>query len=184
MPGSNHWPRDSFTRRAEAQADATTTTSAADGTAVLEAATQICMPRGSVVIFTGSTLHGGGANRDGGWRRSALIGYQLGWLRQEHKFFASREVYNRVHELSPRMQKLLGFDGVADQGHDELRCEPGSYAYLSRTPGQVAEQRDSARHSGADTDEPFYHGPLLVPNEPDDKKHGLWLQKLRTQGRL
>jgi hypothetical protein len=39
-----------------------------------------------------------------------LVGYQLGWLRQEHKFWADRRLYESVHELSPKVQKLLGFD--------------------------------------------------------------------------
>ena len=43
------------------------------------------MPKGSALIFTGSTLHGGGENQTGSARRSVLIGYQLGWLRPEHK---------------------------------------------------------------------------------------------------
>jgi ectoine hydroxylase-related dioxygenase (phytanoyl-CoA dioxygenase family) len=39
------------------------------------------MDPGSVLIFLGSTLHGGGANRTGGSRRGMIISYSLGWLK-------------------------------------------------------------------------------------------------------
>ena len=45
----------------------------------------VTMPKGSALMFTGSTLHAGGANEADDPRRSVLIGYQLGWLRPEHK---------------------------------------------------------------------------------------------------
>ena len=42
-----------------------------------EHATQAVMPKGSVCLFTGSTLHAGGANRTSGRRVGMLIGYLL-----------------------------------------------------------------------------------------------------------
>ena len=56
-------------------------------------------------------------------------------------------------------------------------------SYLSRTPEQVAAQTDAAAHTGAATDEPYYHGPLVVPAEPD-AKHGKFIQRLHALGRL
>ena len=41
------------------------------------------MPRGSIVVYLGSTLHGGGANRSDKPRRALVNTYALGWLRQE-----------------------------------------------------------------------------------------------------
>ena len=41
------------------------------------------MPRGSVVLYLGSTVHGGGANRSDRTRVGINVDYVLGWLRQE-----------------------------------------------------------------------------------------------------
>ena len=41
------------------------------------------MPRGSVVIYTGRTVHGGGANTTDVDRVGINVDYVLGWLRQE-----------------------------------------------------------------------------------------------------
>ena len=41
------------------------------------------MPRGSVVLYLGSTVHGGGANNSDAVRIGINIDYVLGWLRQE-----------------------------------------------------------------------------------------------------
>lgn len=207
VPGSNRWPRSSFTRRQPPSAQPQQSSPADDSLG--RAALQVCMPKGSVLLFTGSTLHGGGENTTAAHARRVLIGYQLGWLRQEHKFWAHRQLYDRVGEFSERLQLLLGFDGVpagaekkeeeeagtmipAEQraaGRSTLRCEPGSYAYLSRTPQQVASQLDSRKHIGVENDEPFYHGPLVIPKHPAaraaaSKGYGLFIERLRQWGRL
>ena len=41
------------------------------------------MPAGSVLLYTGNVIHGGGANRSSGARFGVAIHYVLGWLRQE-----------------------------------------------------------------------------------------------------
>ena len=75
MPQSNRWPRSSFTNRSYESGEP------ADAGMQLH----VTMPKGSALMFTGSTLHAGGANEADDPRRSVLIGYQLGWLRPEHK---------------------------------------------------------------------------------------------------
>ena len=75
MPQSNRWPRSSFTNRNYESGEP------ADAGMQLH----VTMPKGSALMFTGSTLHAGGANEADDPRRSVLIGYQLGWLRPEHK---------------------------------------------------------------------------------------------------
>ena len=50
----------------------------------LDAVTVVDAPLGSMVVFDGDVLHGGGANSsDGTVRKSILFGYCLGWLRGE-----------------------------------------------------------------------------------------------------
>jgi ectoine hydroxylase-related dioxygenase (phytanoyl-CoA dioxygenase family) len=66
------------------------------------------MPRGSVVIYTGATVHGGGANRSDGHRLGVNVDYTLGWLRQEENQYLSvpREV---AAALPERVQRLMGY---------------------------------------------------------------------------
>jgi ectoine hydroxylase-related dioxygenase (phytanoyl-CoA dioxygenase family) len=41
------------------------------------------MTKGSVLLYTGSVFHGGGANTTNTSRIGMNVGYSLGWLRQE-----------------------------------------------------------------------------------------------------
>lgn len=66
------------------------------------------MPRGSVVLYTGRTVHGGGANVGDTPRTGVNVDYVLGWLRQEENQYLSvpREV---VRTLPERVQRLMGY---------------------------------------------------------------------------
>ncbi|MEM7077722.1 MAG: phytanoyl-CoA dioxygenase family protein [Pseudomonadota bacterium] len=66
------------------------------------------MQRGSVMIFTGSVLHGGGANLSNGDRIGLLIDYTLGWLRQEENQYlcCPPEV---AESFDPELRRLLGY---------------------------------------------------------------------------
>jgi ectoine hydroxylase-related dioxygenase (phytanoyl-CoA dioxygenase family) len=66
------------------------------------------MTAGSVVIYTGSTFHGGGENVSNGDRVGLNISYSLGWLRQEENQYLSvpPEV---AKTLDPELSKLLGY---------------------------------------------------------------------------
>jgi hypothetical protein len=88
VPGSHRWPRD---RRPAAHEVA-----------------QGAMPAGSVLIYFGSLLHGGGANRSAASRTGVVLSYCLGWLKQaENHFLAvSRDQAARFPE---RLQRLLGY---------------------------------------------------------------------------
>lgn len=70
--------------------------------------TQAVMPKGSVLIYTGSVIHGGGQNRSDGERIGINITYCLGWLRQEENQYLScpPEI---ARTLSPELQELLGY---------------------------------------------------------------------------
>ncbi|MFY7854411.1 MAG: phytanoyl-CoA dioxygenase family protein [Brevundimonas sp.] len=47
------------------------------------------MPAGSVLIYSGSVVHGGGANQTESRRVAVNIDYSLGWLRQEENQYLS-----------------------------------------------------------------------------------------------
>ncbi len=66
------------------------------------------MPKGSVVIYGGRTIHGGGANVSSLTRTGLNADYVLGWLRQEENQYlaAPPEV---ARGFSERMQRLCGY---------------------------------------------------------------------------
>jgi ectoine hydroxylase-related dioxygenase (phytanoyl-CoA dioxygenase family) len=88
VPGSHRWPKD---RRPEAHE-------------ILQAE----MPAGSVLIYFGSLLHGGGANRTQKPRTGVVLSYNLGWLKQAENHFLAvpRAAAARYPE---RLQRLLGY---------------------------------------------------------------------------
>ncbi len=67
------------------------------------------MPRGSVLLFTGSVMHGGGQNQTTEARIGINIDYTLGWLRQEENQYlcCPPEV---AKDFDPEFKKLLGYD--------------------------------------------------------------------------
>ena len=69
---------------------------------------QAVMPRGSVLFYLGSTLHGGGANRTARPRAGLVNTYALGWLRQEENQYL--QVPRALAETYPEtIQRLLGY---------------------------------------------------------------------------
>ncbi len=66
------------------------------------------MPRGSVVLYSGRTVHGGGANTSDEVRIGLNVDYALGWLRQEENQYLSvpREV---AAQLPEKVQRLMGY---------------------------------------------------------------------------
>ncbi|WP_053006627.1 phytanoyl-CoA dioxygenase family protein [Chromobacterium subtsugae] len=87
-PGSHLWPEGR-----EAQEDE-----------IVRAA----MQAGSVLIYLGSVIHAGGANRSAAPRTGVVLSYNLGWLRQaeNHYLAVPREL---ASELPERLQRLLGY---------------------------------------------------------------------------
>ena len=69
---------------------------------------QAVMPRGSLLLYMGSTLHGGGANRSEAPRSGLVNTYALGWLRQEENQYLNvpREV---AETHSTTIQRLMGY---------------------------------------------------------------------------
>ena len=69
---------------------------------------QAVMPKGSVLFYMGTTLHGGGANRTDKPRAGLINTYALGWLRQEENQYLNvpREIADQHSET---IQKLMGY---------------------------------------------------------------------------
>ncbi len=79
------------------------------------------MPAGSALLYLGSALHGGGANRtEDQHRRGMFLGYVVGWLRAEENSFLTVPI-EKVRHMPVRIQELLGYKahqaiGVVDVG--------------------------------------------------------------------
>lgn len=67
------------------------------------------MQAGSVLVYTGTVFHGGGANVSDGDRIGLNITYTLGWLRQEENQYLScpPEI---ARGFDPALQAMLGYD--------------------------------------------------------------------------
>lgn len=67
------------------------------------------MPKGSVLFYTGSVYHGGGANRSSEDRIGINVGHSFGWLRQEENQYlvCPPEV---AADLPVPLSKLIGYD--------------------------------------------------------------------------
>ena len=70
------------------------------------------MPRGSVVLYLGSTFHGGGANNSDRVRIGINVDYVLGWLRQEENQYLSYTL-DEVRGFPERVQRLVGYEAGA-----------------------------------------------------------------------
>jgi ectoine hydroxylase-related dioxygenase (phytanoyl-CoA dioxygenase family) len=97
------------------------------------------MPRGSVVVYTGSTVHGGGANRSDETRVGLNVDYTLGWPRQEENQYLSVPI-EVARTLPERVQRLMGYSmgsyalGYVDDLRDPisvLRPDRGSTGFTA-----------------------------------------------------
>jgi ectoine hydroxylase-related dioxygenase (phytanoyl-CoA dioxygenase family) len=70
--------------------------------------TQAVMPAGSVLLYSGSVIHGGGENRSAADRTGINITYCLAWLRTEENQFLSCPPHI-AKDLEPELQELMGY---------------------------------------------------------------------------
>jgi ectoine hydroxylase-related dioxygenase (phytanoyl-CoA dioxygenase family) len=118
IPGSHKWPLDRIPKPEETTA------------AVMKA--------GDAVVYLGSTIHGGGANRTADqFRRGMHLSYVLGWLRTEENSYLSTPL-ELVRDLPRQSQELLGY-----AAHDAL-ARGGGYlgAVDVRDPLEMLESGD------------------------------------------
>lgn len=88
IPGSKAWPDDRKARPEEiARAE---------------------MKKGSVLVYTGTVFHGGGANVSDEDRWGLNITYSLGWLRQEENMYLSCPP-DVARGLAPELAALVGY---------------------------------------------------------------------------
>lgn len=66
------------------------------------------MSPGSVLVYSGTVIHGGGANTSPADRVGLNITYSLGWLRQEENQYLSCPP-ELAKDFSPALQELLGY---------------------------------------------------------------------------
>ena len=102
IPGSNHYD---------------------DGLRFTEADTEPAeMARGSVLLYTGSVYHGGGANRTSATRCGINITYNLSWLRQEENQYLATPL-EIARTLPVELLRLMGYArGAYALGYvDDLR---------------------------------------------------------------
>jgi ectoine hydroxylase-related dioxygenase (phytanoyl-CoA dioxygenase family) len=84
------------------------------------------MPAGSVLLYTGSVVHGGGANRSETPRIGMNITYLLGWLRQEENQYLSCPPAIAA-KFEPELQVLLGYStGNGALGYYSSPNEPAA----------------------------------------------------------
>jgi len=73
---------------------------------------QACMSQGSVLIYTGSVIHGGGPSLPEASGRQGLLGsYVLGWLHPEFNFHFTMPI-EKMAAMNAEMRDLLGFAGI------------------------------------------------------------------------
>lgn len=83
-----------------------------------------CLSVGSVLLWFGSTLHGGGANNSGEVRQGLNVSYSAAWLRQEENQFLTTPTEVARH-LDTDLTRLIGYSRpVPGLGNAEDRSDP------------------------------------------------------------
>lgn len=68
----------------------------------------VAMPAGSVLLYSGNVIHGGGANRSSDARFGLALHYVLGWLRQEETQVLTL-TRDEALALPEQVQRLMGY---------------------------------------------------------------------------
>jgi ectoine hydroxylase-related dioxygenase (phytanoyl-CoA dioxygenase family) len=109
------------------------------------------MTKGSVLFYTGSVYHGGGANRSDATRYGVNITYNLSWLRQEENQYLSVPL-DVARTLDVELLRLIGYArGAYALGYvDDLRdpIEVVRPDLRSDGLGNLEAARDRVRASG------------------------------------
>lgn len=102
IPGSHRWSDD------EIEGAYLTEREPPDGATFLDRLVPVEMRAGSCVVFSGTLLHRGGANRSPAPRRAFSHQYCQPWARPQENFVLSVP-RDRAARMSPRLQGLLGY---------------------------------------------------------------------------
>jgi ectoine hydroxylase-related dioxygenase (phytanoyl-CoA dioxygenase family) len=96
------------------------------------------MPAGSVMFYSGTVWHGGGANRTEARRLGVILEYAAAWLRAQENHVTAVPV-EVMRTLEPRLQELLGYNifppflGYVDGRHPRRALMGERTATASRT---------------------------------------------------
>ncbi|MEM8708297.1 MAG: phytanoyl-CoA dioxygenase family protein [Actinomycetota bacterium] len=89
VPGSHHWKTPKYREAVEAESIPAE------------------MARGSVLVWTGSLWHGGGANRTDGWRTGIAMNYCAGFIRQQENQQLGVPP-ERMATFTPELRQMCG----------------------------------------------------------------------------
>ena len=70
---------------------------------------QAVMPKGSAIFYMGSMYHGGAENFTDEYRSAIILGYSLGWLRQEESQYLVCPP-KIAKKLPEKLQRLIGYN--------------------------------------------------------------------------
>ncbi|MSP83076.1 MAG: hypothetical protein EXQ94_09115 [Alphaproteobacteria bacterium] len=131
VPGSHLWDEARQPRRSEAVPAA--------------------MPAGSVMLYTNTIIHGGGANTANEVRTGIGLNLSLGWLRQQENQFLTLPP-EQAKTLPDALQRLIGYDfggpflgAVNGQSPHKLLEEPGGEPGPRNDPAHDKAYRERVR---------------------------------------
>ena len=109
------------------------------------------MSLGSVLLYSGSVFHSGGANESDEDRIGLNITYTLGWLRQEENQYLSTPP-DLAKNLNPKLQKLIGYSmGQYALGYFTPPGKPGENPEIS-TPEYALGKGEGTEGMGTQED--------------------------------
>lgn len=109
--------------------------------------TPVEMAAGSLIVFSGTLLHRGGANASSRTRRAFSHQYCEPWARQQENFMVSIPP-ERIKAMSPRLQELLGYSihppfmGQLAGRHPKKSLADGYVNSLVADDAAIAADRD------------------------------------------
>lgn len=127
IPGSHRWGDEEiagYYRQGDNESDPAFAGRLADRAVPVE------MAAGTALVFAGTLLHRGGANRSDGTRRAFSNQYCEPWARPQENFFLGIPA-QATAAMSPRVQSLLGYSihppfmGQVTAYHPEKALQPG-----------------------------------------------------------
>jgi ectoine hydroxylase-related dioxygenase (phytanoyl-CoA dioxygenase family) len=105
------------------------------------------MSAGSLVLFSGTLLHRGGANRSSAPRRAFSHQYCEPWARQQENFMLSIPT-DRIRKMSPRLRQLIGYSihppfmGQLAGRHPEKSLAEDYVNSLDADDAEIASRRE------------------------------------------